>query len=373
VPTVESGGGLGLTGVLAAVVGGLILLVMILSGTTLLDVGALGGLGGGSVSPIGQVGAIPSAYVPMYNAAAQQYGVSPYVLASIHDEETSFGSSLASGVHYGLNFAGCCAGPMQFSVISTADTWDGYATAYQPIAAARPASYPLQSATHPSVYDSFDAIAAAAKLLHADGADASLDSQRTWQAIWDYNHADWYVNAVLARARQWAQSDQLATMAPAGPLPLTGGASGTVLPGGLAAAPTAAPTAVKAMVAAGNRLYGQPYLFGGGHGYSLDVLSPNGYDCSSSISYLLHAGGALGATALTSTQFETWGAPGPGRWVTIYANSGHAFMYVAGLRMDTSHDGTDVGPNAGQDGPRWRVLDHVPDWAQWVVVHPPGL
>jgi hypothetical protein len=71
-----------------------------------------------------------------------------------------------------------------------------------------------------------------------------------------------------------------------------------------------------------------------------------------------------------------WGAPGPGRWVTIYASDSptqHVFMVIAGLRLDTSHNGTDVGPNRNEDGPRWRILDHIPTWAHWSVRHPPGL
>jgi hypothetical protein len=71
-----------------------------------------------------------------------------------------------------------------------------------------------------------------------------------------------------------------------------------------------------------------------------------------------------------------WGLPGPGRWVSIYAAtapSSHAFAVIAGLRLDTSHSGTDVGPNRNEDGPRWRILDHIPTWAPWSVRHPPGL
>lgn len=71
-----------------------------------------------------------------------------------------------------------------------------------------------------------------------------------------------------------------------------------------------------------------------------------------------------------------WGAPGPGRWVSIYSTerpTPHVFVVVAGLRLDTSHAGTDVGPNSGEDGPRWRVLDRIPEWAHWSVRHPPGL
>lgn len=157
-----------------------------------------------------------------------------------------------------------------------------------------------------------------------------------------------------------------------GPLPLTPGQRAKVLPDGLAAAPAEAPAAVKAMIAAGNRLYHASYVYGGGHGPSLNTLQP-AYDCSSSVSYVLHAGGVFGPYAEDSTELESYGQPGPGEWVTIYANSEHAFMYVAGIRFDTSYSGTDVGPNREQSGPRWRVFNEVPKWAQWVVRHPPGL
>jgi hypothetical protein len=71
-----------------------------------------------------------------------------------------------------------------------------------------------------------------------------------------------------------------------------------------------------------------------------------------------------------------WGLPGPGRWVTIYATTSptpHVFMTIAGLRLDTSHDGTDVGPNAREGGPRWRIFSEIPRWAHWSVRHPAGL
>ncbi len=156
------------------------------------------------------------------------------------------------------------------------------------------------------------------------------------------------------------------------PLPLVPGQQTKILPSGLAAAGQDAPASVRAMVAAGNRLYGKPYINGGAHGPSLDTLQP-GYDCSSAVSYVLHAGGALGSSALDSTGLTSWGLPGAGRYVSVYANSGHAFMYVAGLRFDTSHHSTDTGPNQNQDGPRWRVLPNVPAWSTWIVRHPPGL
>lgn len=157
------------------------------------------------------------------------------------------------------------------------------------------------------------------------------------------------------------------------PLPLTAGSRTRILPGGLAAAGVQTPAPVRAMVAAGNRLHTAGYLYGGGHGSSLDTLQP-AYDCSSAVSYVLHGGGVLGSAALDSTGLASYGLPGPGRWVSIYANSAHAFMYVAGLRFDTVFDAAyDTGPNAGVAGPRWRVSPTVPGWASWTVRHPPGL
>ena len=104
------------------------------------------------------------------------------------------------------------------------------------------------------------------------------------------------------------------------------------------------------MVAAGNRLYGKPlHLTAADTARSLDTLQP-AYDCSSAVSYVLHAGGVLGPNALVSGELADCGLPGPGRYVTVYANAAHAFMYVAGLRFDTSYNGTDTGPNAGQAG-----------------------
>jgi hypothetical protein len=98
------------------------------------------------------------------------------------------------------------------------------------------------------------------------------------------------------------------------------------------------------------------------------------YDCSSAVSYVLHAGGALGAAALDSTGLESYGVPGPGRYVSIYANAEHAFVFVGGLRLDTVFDAAyDAGPNAGKSGAKWRVYGGVPGWARWVVRHPVDL
>lgn len=110
---------------------------------------------------------------------------------------------------------------------------------------------------------------------------------------------------------------------------------------GLAIAPESAPDAVKQIIAAGNRIAKKPYIYGGGHGRWND----SGYDCSGSVSYALHGAGLLDAP-LPSGPMMSWGKAGVGDWVTIYANGGHAYMYVAGLRFDTS--------GRGKSGSRWQ-------------------
>jgi hypothetical protein len=150
--------------------------------------------------------------------------------------------------------------------------------------------------------------------------------------------------------------------------PITAGPRATLLPDGTTAAPLSAPAAVRGIVAAGNRIIGRPYVYGGAHGLPLDVLAPY-YDCSSSVAHLLYGGGLLAVgDDMTSGDFESWGLPGPGRWVTIYASPSHVYMYVAGLRWDT-HDA--AGPGDGTNGIGWHPL--VRSAAGFVVRHPPGL
>ena len=100
---------------------------------------------------------------------------------------------------------------------------------------------------------------------------------------------------------------------------------------GLAVAPSDAPPEVAAIVEAGNQIARKPYKYGGGHGRLVD----SGYDCSGSISYALRKAGLLDS-ALDSSGFMSWGERGPGSWITIRANSGHAYMIVGGARFDTS-------------------------------------
>ena len=154
----------------------------------------------------------------------------------------------------------------------------------------------------------------------------------------------------------------------AGGVALTPGPRAQLLPSGQAAAPADAPAAVKGMVAAGNQIAGKPYVYGGGHGIPLDQIAPS-YDCSSSVAHLLYGGGLLPVDDdVDSTELESFGMPGPGRWVTIYASADHVFMYVAGLRWDTHNA---AGAGDGSSGIGWHPL--VREDAGFVVRHPVGL
>jgi hypothetical protein len=146
--------------------------------------------------------------------------------------------------------------------------------------------------------------------------------------------------------------------APADTTVAAAGEKATIGPDGLAIAPASAPEPVKAMIAAGNKIHAMPYKYGGGHGRWNDT----GYDCSGSMSYVLHAAGMLDQ-ALDSTGFMSWGASGKGAWVTSYANSGHSFMVIAGLRFDTS--------GRSDDGSRWDT--EMRSAAGYTVRHPAGL
>jgi cell wall-associated NlpC family hydrolase len=132
--------------------------------------------------------------------------------------------------------------------------------------------------------------------------------------------------------------------------------------GGLAAAPMSAPLAVQEIIWAGDQLIGLPYIYGGGHA---SFVSP-GYDCSGTVSFALH-GASLISTPMDSSEFEGWGGHGIGRWVTIFTNPEHAYMTVAGLRLDTSS----ADDPTNEQGPRWRPLR--PANAGFMMRHPAGL
>jgi len=132
----------------------------------------------------------------------------------------------------------------------------------------------------------------------------------------------------------------------------------TALANGVALPPLEAPEEVKQIIEAGNIIARSPYLWGGGHGKWLD----KGYDCSGSVSFALAAAGLLSGP-LASGPLMSWGEPGRGKWVTIYANNGHVFMEVAGIRFDTS--------NSRVTGSRWG--NELRSTSGFVARHPAGL
>lgn len=172
--------------------------------------------------------------------------------------------------------------------------------------------------------------------------------------------------APVALAQTAPGADDATTTAPAATdvSPSTGGAAygqpnpattqltpeqtATILPTGYAAAPESAPQEVKDAIAAANEIVGKPYVYGGGH--NAKFLS-RGYDCSGTVSYALHGADLLNRP-LDSSSFMKWGSRGAGTWFTIYTNPSHAFVVIAGLRLDTSA----AGDPSGAKGPRWRPV-----------------
>jgi hypothetical protein len=360
-----------LAGLCAAI--GAMLLLTLLMGLAALDLrdGASSDSAAQSgVSAVAQA-EIPAEYLRLYRQAAARYGLDWSILAGIGKVECDHGrdpdpSCTREGA---VNLAGA-GGPMQF----LAPTWARYGVDGDGNGRA-------------DRWDPADAIYGAANYLRA--CDAPGDYRR---AILAYNHAGWYVAAVERWAAVYRASEPVAGGADAAPEGADGAreyASPTpiqLIPGErallssdghVALIPAAAPPVVQAMVIAGNELQELPY---GPAGHP-DPRGATSEDCSSTVSYVLvRAGvrpiGEILADNPLAQDYVRWGQPGPGRWVTIYATttpSDHVFIVIAGLRLDTSHDGTDVGPNRDQDGPRWRVLDHIPAWGALVGAPSAGI
>lgn len=359
--------------------GGLILTAVILGSLMLLAL--LGGLqgalsaGSGSVeepaaaSPLARAD-IPPAYLRLYRAAGARYGLSWAILAGIGEVECDHGRDPdPSCTRPGAENAAGAGGPMQF----LASTWQQYGV-------------DGDGDGIRNRWDPADAIFSAANYLKASGAPG--DYRR---AIYAYNHAWWYVEEVESWAVRYTADDQGSPQKAPGRLSLqsVNQAGVPVIPiagsvarldprdGHIALIPTGAPAVVQAMLIAGNELQDLPY---GPDGHP-DPLGAPDEDCSSTINYILYRAGVRPLSEILAQNplaqsYVRWGDPGPGRWVTIYATEAptpHVFALIAGLRIDTSHNGTDVGPNRLQDGPRWRILDHIPTWGHWSVRHPPGL
>ena len=317
---------------------------------------------------------IPSQYLRYYQQAAQRYGLDWAILAAIGRVECDHGrdpdpSCTREGA---VNSAGA-GGPMQF----IASTW---------------ARYGVDGDGDGVIdrWDAADAIYSAANYLRASGAPGDYE-----RAILAYNHAASYeqeVQSWAARYRGPAGSllspasgegaegvDSALQGETATPVRFIAGERAVLAPedGHVALIPAGVPPAVQAMLVAGDELQDLPY----GPGGHPNPLGASEEDCSSSVNFVLYRAGVRPLAELVkdnplAQDYLQWGAPGPGRWVTIYSTirpTPHVFIIIAGLRLDTSHNGTDVGPNRDQNGPRWRILDRIPTWARWSLRHPPGL
>jgi hypothetical protein len=361
----------------AALLAILFLLVAALAGLVGADPGGSApesaGSSGERVSALA-IADIPPLYLRYYEQAARRYGLDWAILAGIGKVECDHGRGPApSCTQEGATNSAGAGGPMQF----IAPTW---------------AQYGVDGDGDGRIdrWDAADAIFSAGNLLRASGAPSDYG-----RAIFAYNHAAWYVTEVEDWAAKYRGSSQYRASLPS---PQVGAGAGAdlqsespipvrfvageraLLPaerGQVALVPADAPAFVQAMVVAGNELQNLPYG-PGGHPDPRGALEE---DCSSTVNYVLYRSGVRPIAEIVrdnplAQNYVDWGAPGPGRWVTIYATASptpHVFIVIAGLRLDTSHNGTDVGPNRNEDGPRWRIYAEIPTWARWSVRHPPGL
>lgn len=336
--------------------------------------------GGYGVSALARA-EIPPEYLRLYLRAAARYSLDWAILAGIGKVECDHGRNLAPSCtrEGAVNSAGA-GGPMQF----LASTWAKYGVS-------------VERDGPPDRWNPADAIFGAANYLRASGAPGNYR-----EAIYAYNHAGWYVDEVERWAAKYSAPSaspvsSAGTLEGAGvegvlegadtrlasetttPVRFISGVRAVLAPGygHVALVPAGVPAAVQAMVVAGNELQNLPY---GPDGHPNPLGAPD-EDCSSAVNYVLYRAGVRPLSEIVrdnplAQDYVSWGTPGPGRWVTIYATdtpTPHVFIVTAGLRLDTSHNGTDVGPNRNENGPRWRILDHIPTWAHWSVRHPPGL
>jgi hypothetical protein len=382
----------GAAGGLAAAISALLLgVLMALSVVAAVTGASLGGAetdaeaGGDAPSALARR-EIPPRFLHLYEEAARRDSLDWAILAGIGKVECNHGGDTdPSCTHEGVTNAAGAGGPMQF----IASTWTTYGV-------------DADGDGRADRWAAADAIYAAANFLAHAGAPGDYG-----RAIFAYNHAGWYVEEV----QEWAARYRGSSLPSATSSPLTAARAlaspeGAALPVGpdvrlqaetdtpvrfiageramlapgnahVALIPAAAPAVVQAMLVAADELQDLPY----GPGGHPDPRGALDEDCSSTVNYVLYRSGLrpigeILAKNPLAQDYVNWGQPGPGRWVTIYSTTSptdHTFIVIAGLRLDTSHDGTDAGPNRGEDGPRWRILDHIPTWAHWSVRHPPGL
>jgi hypothetical protein len=335
---------------------------------------------------------VPAAFLRIYEQVGAQYRLPWEILAGIGKEECDQGRLAdpsctpqpgATGPG-AANFAGA-SGPMQIGVGGLAG--DEYQSLRDDLP--DPALGP---------HDPTTAVELAALVLIKDkGAPTGQPIDAYAVYVRAYNGsgpaADAYAARVLADAHAYHGAGTVAfgpACSAALGTPIVPGTRARILPNGDAAAPADAPAVVQQMIAAGNRIDRFPYSYGGAHGDPAQTMSqsnPNpaavpgaeenggpGYDCSSATSYVLWGGGfgqsLLGGGVLVSGDLESVGDPGPGKWVTIYATAGHAYIEVAGIYFDTAA-GLGNPPNPPSTGPRWSTVGTGP--AGFVERHPRGL
>ena len=331
---------------------------------------------------------ISASFLTIYEQVGAQYKIPWEVLAGIGKEECDHGrnpdpSCTPQPGARGPGVANCCgaSGPMQIGIGgASSDNYDRLRR-FLP----DPAMGPHDPTTAVQL--------AALYLIKSAGAQTGQPIDAYRAAILDYNHDPVYVERVLADAHAY-QGDGTAAVgarcSAAWGTPLVPGTRAKILPSGDAAAPADTPAVVQDMIAAGNRIDHFAYSYGGAHGapaQTMNQSNPNpaavpgaeenggpGYDCSSATSYVLWGGGLgqslLGGGVDVSGELESVGLPGPGRWVTIYATAGHAYIEVAGIYFDTAA-GLGNPPNPPSTGPRWSTVGTGP--AGFVARHPPGL
>ena len=323
--------------------------------------------GGGPAGP-GSAPGIPASQLGIYDQAAEAYRLGPQgwaYLAAINYVETRFGQDLSPSSQGAIGW-------MQFEPGS----WAQYAVSTDPSKPGAP----------PNPYDPWDAIFAAANDLHANGAPGDWPG-----AIYAYNHAGWYVSEVQQLGQRYAEAAGGAAVALDAPQatsqvgciaigPTTPGAMALILRDGLAAAPQDAPAQVQAAIAAGNRIIDTSYSTERDPNM-LSTVMPS-YDCSGSTDFVLYNAGLNAAQvdvgdaiAGDSGMLESYGDPGPGRWITVFASGGHALIEIAGILLDTSRFGAPTTPPGS--GPRWQpttiLAAQLNDGNSWTERHPPGL
>jgi hypothetical protein len=366
---------------------------------------------GSSASPTGpgpaKVPGIPQRFLPIYEAAAQHFGLGNNgwaYLAALNYAESSFGqdNGPGTGVSYGAAPSGA-AGPMEIGTGGAAsDAWDEYKDQIPPNVPG--------GAQPPDVHNEVDAVYVAAAILHAAGAPAdwaaALKSWNDYPPEWAEVHqlVSQYLQAGHGHGGAPPGTATSPTLsAPSqgdcatGPLtgPMSPGSQSRILPDGLATIPQDAPAAVQRAIAAGNRIIHTFYSQERRAGMLSHV--EDSYDCSGASDYILYQAGLSDPTvdvgdqvAGTGITIESYGQPGPGRWITVFGSTGHEFIKVDNIVMDTAHyapvqpqsvpdpyppdDPTNGGPSSG---PRWQPVSIIPsqlkDGNTWVPRHPAGL